>query len=128
MVYQPLLKMHRESRLDSIEEVRKLANAYVDRPASAGGGKRFSFDAIDPAHARGLGDTVLRRGSTRAFAPEAIAASELTTILSASSAHANLDFPRLSDTYLIVNSVEGLTPGAYYFDRDAKQLELLEIR
>jgi len=33
---------------------------------------------------------------------------------------------RLNEIYLIVNNVEGLAPGAYYFHREKRQLELLK--
>ncbi len=125
VVYQPLVKMHHESRLASSEEVAKVASARVALP-QATGGEQLRFDAIEPADARGLGETILRRGSARAFALEAIGADELTTILSASSGHRNVDFPRLTDTYLIVNAVYDLACGAYYFNREAQSFELLK--
>ena len=125
VVYQPLVKMHRESRLASLEEVSKVASAKVVR-SSTTAGEQLHFDAIEPADARVLGDTILRRGSARAFAHEAIGADELATILSASSGHRNVDFPRLTDTYLIVNAVDDLAAGAYYFNREANSFELLK--
>jgi len=125
VVYQPLLKMHRESRLES-DDVAKVASAKIVMPASTITDQQLHFDAIEPADARGLGDTILRRGSSRAFAHDAIGADELTTILSASSGPTNVDFPRMTDIYLIVNAVEDLAPGAYYFNRDTKTFELLK--
>jgi SagB-type dehydrogenase family enzyme len=125
VAYEPLIKMHRESRLESVEEVVRVASAKLTMPA-ASNGELVRFDEIDPADAHVLGDTILRRGSSRAFAHEAIGADELTTILSASSVQANIDFPRLTDTYLIVNAVEDLAPGTYYFNREAKSFELLK--
>jgi SagB-type dehydrogenase family enzyme len=125
VVYQPLVKMHRESRLASPEEVAKVASASVAL-SRATDGEQLRFDPIEPAEARGLGDTILRRGSARVFALEAIGADELTTILSASSGHRNIDFPRLTDTYLIVNAVYDLACGAYYFNREAQSFELLK--
>jgi SagB-type dehydrogenase family enzyme len=124
VVYQPLVKMHRESRLDTAAEVARVSRAEVaTAPATAG--EQLNFEAIDPADARGLGDTILRRGSTRTFAHEAIGADELATILSTSSGHRNVDFPPLTQTYLIVNAVDDLAPGAYYFNREANSFELL---
>ncbi len=125
VVYQPLVKIHRESRLASQEEVAQVASAKVAMPAPIEG-EQIHFDAIDLADARNLGDTILRRGSSRAFAHESIGADELATILCASSGNMNVDFPRLTDTYLIVNAVDDLAPGAYYFNRDAKSFELLK--
>lgn len=124
VAYQPLIKMHRESQLESPEEVARITAARVALPETATA-DLLHFDEIDPADARGLGDTILRRGSSRAFAHEAIGADELTTILSVSSAMPNADFPHLTDTYLIVNAVEDLAPGAYYFNREARAFELL---
>ena len=126
VVYQPLVKMHRESRLASPEEVAKVASAKIAMPSATTVGPQPHFDEIDAGAARGLGDAILRRGSTRAFAHEAIGVDELATILSASSEHINIDFPRVTDTYLIVNAVDDLAPGAYYFNRDAKSFELLK--
>jgi SagB-type dehydrogenase family enzyme len=125
VVYQPLVKMHRESRLASSEEVAKVLSAEITLP-SATAGEQLHFDVIAPDEGRGLGDTILRRGSSRAFAHEAIGADELTTILSTSREHSNLDFPRLTDTYLMVNAVDDLPSGAYYFNREAQSFELLK--
>ncbi len=126
VVYQPLVKMHRESRLESREEVAKVASAKFTL-APATGGEPIRIEAIEPADARGLGETILRRGSARTFAHEAIGADELMTILSTSSGHANIDFPRLTDTYLIVNAVYEVATGAYYFNRETNSLELLGL-
>ena len=125
VAYQPLIKMHRESRLDSIEEVIRVRGAEVAMPA-ASNAEQLRFDEIDPADARALGDTILRRGSSRNFAHEAIGVDELTTILAASNAPTKIDFPHLTDNYLIVNAVDDLAPGAYYFNREAKAFELLK--
>jgi nitroreductase len=68
----------------------------------------------------------MRRGSTRKFSGEPITADELAAILDASSGHLRCDFPPLSDTYVIVNAVDGLAPGAYYYSRPDRALELLK--
>ena len=73
----------------------------------------------------GLGETILRRGSSRAFAQDAIAAEELATIMAASSEHPQADFPPLTDTYLIVNAADAMEPGAYYYNRRARAFEML---
>ena len=126
VVYQPLVKMHRESRLGSSEEVAKVSSAKISPSLTSNTGQQLRFEVIDPADARVLGDTILRRGSSRAFALEAIGSDELATILSTSSGHRNLDFPRLTDTYLIVNAVYDLECGAYYFNRENQAFELLK--
>ncbi|HLI78330.1 MAG TPA: SagB/ThcOx family dehydrogenase [Candidatus Binataceae bacterium] len=125
VVYASLVKAHQESRLASPREVARVAGAEVPMLRAAVG-SQIHFDTIAPSDARGLGDTILRRGSTRAFAHEAIGADELATILSASSGHRDIDFPRLTDTYIIVNAVGDLASGAYYFDRETQSFELLK--
>ena len=46
--------------------------------------------------------------------------------MAASSRHPRADFPPLSDTYLIVNAVDGMEPGAYYYRRQSGEFELLK--
>ena len=78
-----------------------------------------------------LASVVRRRGSTRAFDPSrSISYEELSTVLDRSTCSIPADFiepPRatLLDLYLIVNAVDGLVPGTYYYRRDDRALELL---
>lgn len=124
--YEDLNKFHRASRLLSREEVLRAAQAnlaFEPLPEPAG--------AVSPAlkplrSGLPLGETILRRGATRTFARESIAAEELATILSRSSSHPRCDFPRLSDTYLIVNAVSAMEPGAYYYSRERGTFHLLK--
>jgi SagB-type dehydrogenase family enzyme len=74
---------------------------------------------------------ILRRGSTRRFAREPITFVQLSTILDRSTRGVAADFvdpfgTQLNDLYLIVNAVEGLLPGAYFFNRRRQGLELLK--
>jgi SagB-type dehydrogenase family enzyme len=75
---------------------------------------------------------ILRRGSTRTFDKTAtITLAQLSTILDCATRGLAADFlePRgtqLNDLYLIVHSVEGLIPGAYFFRRGPSTLELLK--
>jgi SagB-type dehydrogenase family enzyme len=78
-----------------------------------------------------LHDVVVRRGSTRRFSREAISFAELSTMLDRATRGIAADFltstaPSLNDLYLIVNAVEDLPPGAYYFRREERALELLK--
>jgi len=73
----------------------------------------------------------VRRGSTREFAREPIAFEQLSTVLERASGDLSADFltasePSLNDIYLIVNAVTGLPPGAYFFQRAQRMLELLK--
>jgi SagB-type dehydrogenase family enzyme len=78
---------------------------------------------------RTLGETILRRGSTREFRRDPIAGARLTAILDAGLRPFPLDLDRadaLVETYLLVHAVEGLAPGAYRWDRVARAPRLLK--
>jgi nitroreductase len=74
---------------------------------------------------------IRRRGSTRAFdRSRSISYEELSTVLDRATCSIPADFiapPRatLLDLYLIVNAVDGLEPGTYYYRRGDRALELL---
>ena len=57
-----------------------------------------------------------RRGSVREFALEPIPRSELAAILAEALAPIPTDMPPHAETYLVVNAVDGLDPGAYRFE------------
>jgi SagB-type dehydrogenase family enzyme len=126
VIYDDLVKIHRESRISNAEEAARVGSATSPVAEGACVNPTFAFDTVQPEDAMGLGETILRRGSTRVFAKEAIGADELASILAVSSVHPHADFPRLTDTYLVVNAVEGLEPGAYYYRRDSRAFELLK--
>ena len=74
---------------------------------------------------------ILRRGSTRTFDRTAsITLAQLSTILDRATRGLPADFlepgGQLNDLYLIVHSVQGLKPGAYFFHREQNTLELLK--
>jgi nitroreductase len=75
-----------------------------------------------------LEDVLGRRGSARIFAPGAIPATVLRTILERATVGIPTDYApggaRLVKPYLIANAVRGLDPGAYVF-RDG-ELRLME--
>jgi len=74
---------------------------------------------------------IRRRGSTRAFdRTRSLSFEELSTVLDRATRGVPGDFldppgASLLDLYLIVHAVEGLTPGAYYYRRPDRSLELL---
>jgi SagB-type dehydrogenase family enzyme len=131
--------MHEGSTLPSAAEVK----AWREGSISAQDGQtneerqelRRSF-ALHPLDAAALPndsieDVIVRRGSTREFAREPIAFERLSTVLERASGGLATDFltasePSLNDIYLIVNAVTGLPPGAYFFQRHQRALELLK--
>jgi SagB-type dehydrogenase family enzyme len=80
----------------------------------------------------GLGTVILKRGSTRRFARgDAISFEQFSTWLLSSVTPIPADFLEpagayLNEIYLIVHAVDGLRPGAYVFQRQARALELLK--
>jgi SagB-type dehydrogenase family enzyme len=75
---------------------------------------------------------ILRRGSTRRFDKTAsITLAQLSTILDCATQGLSADFldppgTQLNHLYLIAHSVQGLKPGAYFFQRERNALELLK--
>jgi SagB-type dehydrogenase family enzyme len=125
--YPDLMKIHTESRLTTREEVETVARAQLAPSAleRARAGEVVAPATIDASHSLGLGETILLRGSTRAFARAPITAAELAAIMAASSGHPRADFPPLTDSYLIVNAAEGIEPGAYFYHRASREFELI---
>src|SRR5262249_31379304 len=70
---------------------------------------------------------ILRRGSTRKFERAPISFQQLSTILNASTRGIWPCFSLLNDLYVIVNAVDGLIPGAYYYHHDNGSLECLKV-
>jgi len=78
-----------------------------------------------------LEQVIARRGSTRRFSLNPITLAQLSTILDRATRGVPADFldppgAQLNDFYLIVHAVEGLSPGAYVFDRNRGALECLK--
>ena len=76
----------------------------------------------DIQNSRSLKETILWRGSSRRFARTDISFSALKTILYSSTRGVPIDIFRegnsLIDIYFVANGVDGLTPGAYFYNRN----------
>jgi SagB-type dehydrogenase family enzyme len=74
-----------------------------------------------------IGETILRRGSTRRFSKSSISFSTLSDILYSSTRGIPADFKRdtetLIDIYLIANDVEGLEKGGYFYNPGHNSLD-----
>jgi SagB-type dehydrogenase family enzyme len=137
--YPAMLEMHDASSLESAEEVAQWRGEQPIVALSSPAGKEVPLQR--PPREEESKDTIeqviLRRGSTRTFDKTAsITLAQLSTILDSATGGLPADFlePRgtqlsdlyLNDLYLIVHSVEGLAPGAYFFRRGPSTLELLK--
>jgi hypothetical protein len=79
-----------------------------------------------------LGEVILRRGSSRRFTRTSISFTQLSNILYSSTRGIPLDFIKEDqdstvDVYMIVNDVNGLQRGSYFFNRSTDSLEQLGI-
>jgi len=133
--YPAMLEMHEASSLASDEEVaqwRKRGQQLVfSTPATAGEEIRLALLPKEEQPTDTIEQVILRRGSTRTFDPAvSITLGELSTILDSATRGLPADFfadgTQLNDIYLIAHAVQGLTPGAYFFHRERKALQLLK--
>jgi SagB-type dehydrogenase family enzyme len=132
--YPAMLQMHEASSLESEEEVRQWCGIQPALSSSAPSGEavRLQPPPEDEKPKDTIEQVILRRGSTRAFDKKAsITPAQLSTIFDCATRGLPADFldppgAQLNDLYLIVNSVKGLKPGAYFFRRDRNTLELLK--
>jgi len=132
--YPAMLEMHDASSLESVEEVNQWRGKPPALPSSALTGEAVRLPR--PQEEEQPKDTteqvILRRGSTRTFDNAAsITLAQLSTILDYATRGLPADFleppgGQLNDLYLIVHSVQGLRPGAYFFEREQNALELLK--
>jgi SagB-type dehydrogenase family enzyme len=133
--YPAMLEMHEASSLASAEEVaqwRERGRRQVfSAPAAMGEEVRLQTLPENEQPADTIEEVILRRGSTRTFdAAASITLAQLSTILDRATRGLPADFlepgAQLNDIYLIAHSVEGLAPGAYFFRRERKTLEILK--
>ncbi len=133
VAYPAMIEMHGASSLESEEEVAQWRRKSRVSPSSAAAGEAVHLQRLpDEEQPKDtIEQVILRRGSTRTFDQTAsITLAQLSTILDCATRGLPADFlepgAQLNDLYLIVHSVEGLKPGAYFFRRDGSALELLK--
>ena len=101
--------------------------ARATRATEPGGLAAVTTHETEPS--RALGETILRRGSTREFRRDPIPAAALAAILDAALRPLPLDLTEteaLVETYLLVHAVDGLASGAYVWDPGPRALRLLK--
>ena len=131
--FPAMLEMHDASSLASEEEVRQWREKKLVLPFSASPGEEVRLQPLpeDERPKDTIEQVVLRRGSTRTFDRAAsISLAQLSTIIDCATRGLPADFlepgTQLNDLYLIAHSVEGLKPGAYFFHRERRTLQLLK--
>ena len=132
--YPSMLEIHDASSLESLEEVNQWRDKPPVLPSSALGGEAVRLPRLpeEEQPKDTIEQVILRRGSTRTFDKAAsITLAQLSTILDHATRGLPADFleppgAQLNDLYLIVHSVQGLKPGAYFFVREHNILEILK--
>jgi SagB-type dehydrogenase family enzyme len=130
--YPAIRAMHAAS---SLADEREAAAWHGQTPTHAWPdptGQVFPLQPLSEAElpTETIEQVILRRGSTRRFAPEPLSFSQLSTMLQRATGPIPADFleqpgARLNDLYLIINAVDGMPSGAYVFRPDRQALELL---
>ncbi|PWU81510.1 MAG: hypothetical protein DLM72_06670 [Candidatus Nitrosopolaris wilkensis] len=141
--YPEIWKLHKSSYLHNKEEVKNwiaAAIAFKQTPTNKAAevvhrkALRFETSIINEPS---LAETILLRGSARKFSRQPISFTQLSNILHYSTRGVPLDFldsksdnvnnkNSTIDIYLIVNDVEGLQAGAYFFDHYNESIEQLK--
>ena len=131
--YPAMREMHAASSLLSPEEVAawrgKTPVLKLQEPA----GELIALEPLEDAEMSRdpIERVILRRGSTRQFAHEPITFVQLSTLLDRATRGLPADFleplvAQLNQMYLIVHAVEGLPPGACFFHRERRAMQLLK--
>ena len=130
--YPAIRAMYEASSLSDEEEVKGLRTTTPTLAHPEPQGKLYPLEPLDDRDMSGtsIEETILRRGSTRRFAREAITFAQLSTALDRATRGVLADFldpygSTLNQPYLIVNAVDGLPSGSYLYHREEKALELL---
>ena len=129
--YPAMRAIHETSSLVTPKEVIAWRDAVVTA-LSGPAAKTGQFIPIEPlsdlqAPSDPIEEVVLRRGSSRRFSGEPISFTELSTILDRSTRGIPADFPPMNEIYLIVNGVDGLREGSYFFNSIERRLEVLRF-
>jgi SagB-type dehydrogenase family enzyme len=132
--FPPLPEMNRATRLASQDDVALWRANPLHRTLPEPTGELTPLQplASDAAPGMVVDDAIRRRRSTRHYDIETpIPFDAVSTLLERSNRGAAFDClditaPALADPYLIVNNVEGLTPGSYAYHPQQGALELLE--
>ena len=146
--YPEIWRIHRASYLSDIEQVKHWINCGPElKREELVQSKTSEYDPInnnklssETYSGHSLGEVILSRGSSRKFARSSISFTKLSTILENSTGGISLDFlvenqgkrkeaaTTTIDIYMIVNNVDGLQRGAYFFNRSRLSIELLKNR
>ncbi|MBI4228953.1 MAG: SagB/ThcOx family dehydrogenase [Deltaproteobacteria bacterium] len=133
--YQSIRRMHEASSLFSKEEVNDWRDNTIESETIDSNGGVFPLDGDDyfqdAKKSRTIEQTILKRGSTRQFSREPITFKQLSYMLFSATRGIPADFlnpfgTTLNDIYVIVNDVDHIPKGSYFYDQKNQKLELLK--
>ncbi|MFY9554692.1 MAG: SagB family peptide dehydrogenase [Blastocatellia bacterium] len=130
--YPSIREMHSASSFADAGEVSEWRSARIHSDPRELEGEAFPLIPLAEANRASdcIEEVIQRRASTRRFARKAMPLADLSWIIDGATHGIPADFLRgetyLTDVYAIVNRVEGLPPGAYYYRRADRALELLK--
>lgn len=117
--YPAIRAMHAASSLVAPEAVTAWRQSGIDSlSAAAPRDDRVALPPLDPTTlpAESIDRVILRRGSTRKFAPAPVRLEDVSTLLHVATRGVVTDLRgSTSELYLIVNAVEGLPSGTYVY-------------
>jgi len=131
--YPSIREVHRASSLTGSDEVREWRETSLRSTSSEIIGEELPLAPPSDRDVPGesIEDVIQRRASTRRFAHKNLPFADLSGIIDRATRGIPADFSRadkepLNDIYMMVNRVEGLPPGAYFYRRENRSLELLK--
>jgi SagB-type dehydrogenase family enzyme len=132
--FPDIQRIHRASSLESGEQAARWRSNLLRRTLPEPAGQLTALAPTDPGNLpdESVEDVIVRRRSNRHYAvDEPLPFDVFSTVLTYGAAPVPLDAAdpaaiSLTDLYLIVNNVEGLSPGKYVLHRDRNAVELLE--
>jgi len=131
---QEIQTIHQASSLTSGREVKNWLGVTPKIKNPSPKENSISLDPFkeDKIPSSSLEQVIIRRGSTREFSRESISFQQLSTILYYSTIGVPADFVEpygssLINLYLIINAVDGLQSGSYFYNREHYILELLRV-
>lgn len=131
--YPSVFEMHEASSFTNVDEIHQWRNVKVHKRAKDACNPILPLvpAAAEELPKESIEEVIQRRASTRRFAPKAITFADLSGILDRATRGIRADFLpsrdlQINDIYLIVNAVESLESGSYFYCKEKRALELLQ--
>ena len=128
ITYPDMESLHLGSSLTTPQEVLEWrAKASGNQPNQSNAElKKVTYNT-----AKSVSETIINRGSTRRFSNDSIPLDEFLNVINNGIRYLPSDFSRgtsgrMVDLYIIVNAIENLTSGSYFYSLEKQQLELLK--